>query len=66
MKRLEKEVLRTKNIQYEIRFHNSLGEVYCFNKVHLEKSFTEFSKALDLVQKNKSHTPLIGFSQSKT
>jgi DNA-binding CsgD family transcriptional regulator len=55
MKRLEKEVLSAKNIQYEIRFHNSLGEVYCFDKIHLEKSFTEFSKALDLVQKNKSH-----------
>lgn len=55
MKKLEKEVLRSKNLQYEIRFHNSLGEVYYFDNINLEKSFSEFTKALNLLQKNKSH-----------
>ncbi|MFO0496081.1 MAG: transcriptional regulator [Flavobacteriia bacterium] len=55
MKKLEKEVLRSKNLQYEIRFHNSLGKLYYFNNNNLEKSFAEFTKALNLLQKNNSH-----------
>lgn len=54
METLRSIVYAQKDHKYQIKFHNSLGELYYSKGLNVNKSYEEFTKAINILEKNKS------------
>ncbi len=54
MDTLKEEVDQQKDFRYQIKLHNSIGELYYFEGINISKSYEEFKKALHLMDTHKS------------